>query len=81
MKHEIAIFCNSASDFSKKRPIFLHISFFYPKFAPAFQQMLGSLAQLVEQYTFNVWVSGSSPERLTDFLSQKLGTPMWFSMV
>ena len=26
---------------------------------------IDSVAQLVEQYTFNVWVSGSNPDRIT----------------
>ena len=27
-----------------------------------------SVAQLVEQYTFNVWVLGSNPSRVTNYL-------------
>ena len=30
-----------------------------------------SVAQLVEQYTFNVWALGSSPSRFTEILSKK----------
>ena len=29
------------------------------------------VAQLVEQYTFNVWVLGSSPSQVTDLLQSK----------
>ncbi|CAD0223927.1 protein of unknown function [Chryseobacterium sp. JV274] len=30
-----------------------------------------SVAQLVEQYTFNVWVLGSNPSRVTSLLKSK----------
>ncbi len=30
-----------------------------------------SVAQLVEQYTFNVWVLGSNPSRVTNLLKSK----------
>ncbi len=37
-----------------------------PIFASRFERTLGdSVAQLVEQYTFNVWALGSSPSRIT----------------
>ena len=34
-------------------------------FAPALKKADDSVAQLVEQYTFNVWALGSSPSRIT----------------
>ena len=30
-----------------------------------FKRVADSVAQLVEQYTFNVWVLGSNPSRVT----------------
>ena len=36
-----------------------------PKVIPFIRVLRGPLAQLVEQYTFNVRVDGSSPSRLT----------------
>ena len=32
--------------------------------------MADSVAQLVEQYTFNVWVLGSNPSRVTIYASK-----------
>ena len=34
---------------------------------PIFLRINDSVAQLVEQYTFNVWVLGSSPSVITNF--------------
>lgn len=34
-------------------------------------KMTDLVAQLVEQYTFNVWVLGSSPSQVTDLLQSK----------
>ncbi len=36
-----------------------------------------SVAQLVEQYTFNVWVLGSSPSRITTFKNNPLLSCTW----
>ena len=36
-----------------------------PYFCTPFKKGNDSVAQLVEQYTFNVWVLGSSPSRIT----------------
>ncbi len=38
---------------------------FYLIFALPLKKGYDSVAQLVEQYTFNVWVLGSSPSRIT----------------
>jgi hypothetical protein len=46
-------------------------------FAPALKKS-ESVAQLVEQYTFNVWVSGSNPDRLTEKLKILLAKAGFF---
>ena len=38
----------------------------YPIFAHHFNNGRDLVAQLVEQYTFNVWVLGSSPSGITE---------------
>ena len=36
------------------------------------REAVDSVAQLVEQYTFNVWVLGSSPSGITEILNNAL---------
>ncbi len=40
---------------------------FYPYFCTPKNKRDDSVAQLVEQYTFNVWALGSSPSGITSF--------------
>ena len=44
-----------------------------PIFALPKQKRNDSVAQLVEQYTFNVWVLGSSPSGVTKDLTEMWG--------
>ena len=47
---------------------------FLPYFCTPFKKGKGELvAQLVEQYTFNVWALGSSPSQFTNKASHKRG--------
>ena len=47
-----------------------------PYFCTPFKTGNDSVAQLVEQYTFNVWVLGSSPSGITTKTPQSVKTPV-----
>ena len=49
-------------------------------FALPFKKGYDFVAQLVEQYTFNVWVLGSSPSEITITVSKHNGSPQMLNL-
>ena len=66
--------CVNQLSFRWKKPAEISVHYFFVKSKEKLplQPVKDSVAQLVEQYTFNVWVSGSNPDRITNYTNKPL---------